>query len=42
MNDERYFSGKYRYGENDLPQGDFYKILTSENDFPKIPEIIEI
>ena len=42
VNDERYFSGKYRYSENDLPWGDFYKILTSENDFPKNPEITEI
>ena len=41
MNDEGYYSGKYRYKECDLPWGEFYKITTSEIDFPKNFMLIE-
>ncbi len=42
MNDEGYYSGKYRYKEEDLPWGEFYKIITSTNDFPKNSNLIEV
>ena len=36
MNDEGYFSGKYRYKNSDLPWGEFYVVETDwEIDFPK-------
>ena len=41
MNDEGYFQGQYRYKDNELPWGEFYKIETDwEKDFPLIHEFL--
>lgn len=41
MNDEGYFQGQYRYKENQLPWGEFYKVETDwEKDFPLKHEVL--
>ena len=34
MNDEGYYLGHYRYSNEELPWGEFYKINTKIDDFP--------